>query len=501
MTVLVAIVAVFLAYNANAGLPFVPTYDVKAQLPGGSNLVEAQRGAHRRLPRRRRRPDPPRRRPARPPRRRPGPRRPLGRGHRHEARQGLRADRARHADPDPAALGARPQVRRAACRAGRRPSCRPGGTIPLAQSLKPVELDDFFSTFDEDFRANQRTVLEGYGNALAGRGQVINLAIQDLVPFLRKLEPVMRTLSDDAHRAQQLLPPGRPHVGPDRAGRRHLRRPVREHGHHVRGAVGHRDALRQTIERLAPDARGGHPQLPGPAPVPARPAELARRLEPVADQIEESLPVTGAALRTGTPVLTKAPPLYRRTREVFRSLDELAANPNTLLALRDLHSTVQVTTPLVEHVAPYQTVCNYWNYYWTAIAEHVSEEVPRRHHPARQPEVRQPHPGQPAVRLDRRTSPVDVPRARTRHRPRAHRRPVAGAAPARLPAGDRRAGQRRLPGRPARLPARTAHHRQPLRAERGRRPRRACSTATCPGCRAARTSRASSGIDNLKDVP
>ncbi len=52
VTVLTAIIAVFLAYNANAGLPFVPTYDLKAEIPGGSNLVRGQRGAHGRLPRR-----------------------------------------------------------------------------------------------------------------------------------------------------------------------------------------------------------------------------------------------------------------------------------------------------------------------------------------------------------------------------------------------------------------------------------------------------------------
>ena len=40
VTVLTAIIAVFLAYNANAGLPFVPTYDLKAEIPGGSNLVK-----------------------------------------------------------------------------------------------------------------------------------------------------------------------------------------------------------------------------------------------------------------------------------------------------------------------------------------------------------------------------------------------------------------------------------------------------------------------------
>src|SRR5215218_10021806 len=38
-TVLVVIVAVFLSYNANQGLPFVPTYALKAQTPSAANLV------------------------------------------------------------------------------------------------------------------------------------------------------------------------------------------------------------------------------------------------------------------------------------------------------------------------------------------------------------------------------------------------------------------------------------------------------------------------------
>src|SRR5205807_379931 len=39
VTTLVVMVAVFLAYNANKGLPFVPTYDLSAQLPSGADLV------------------------------------------------------------------------------------------------------------------------------------------------------------------------------------------------------------------------------------------------------------------------------------------------------------------------------------------------------------------------------------------------------------------------------------------------------------------------------
>jgi hypothetical protein len=81
------------------------------------------------------------------------------------------------------------------------------------------------------------------------------------------------------------------------------------------------------------------------------------------------------AFETGAPVLEKAPPFYERTENVFHAVDRLTENPNTLLALQDLDRTLEVAAPLVEFVAPYQTVCNYWVYYWTGIGEHVSEPV------------------------------------------------------------------------------------------------------------------------------
>ena len=40
VTVLVAIVAVFISYSANQGLPFVPTYKLKVELPNAAKLVE-----------------------------------------------------------------------------------------------------------------------------------------------------------------------------------------------------------------------------------------------------------------------------------------------------------------------------------------------------------------------------------------------------------------------------------------------------------------------------
>ena len=38
VTTLIVVVAVFLSYNANNGLPFVPTYNIKVELPEASGL-------------------------------------------------------------------------------------------------------------------------------------------------------------------------------------------------------------------------------------------------------------------------------------------------------------------------------------------------------------------------------------------------------------------------------------------------------------------------------
>ncbi len=40
ITTLIVILAVFLAYNANNGLPFVPTYRLSAQVPNANTLVK-----------------------------------------------------------------------------------------------------------------------------------------------------------------------------------------------------------------------------------------------------------------------------------------------------------------------------------------------------------------------------------------------------------------------------------------------------------------------------
>ncbi len=174
VTTLIVIVAVFLAYNANNGLPFVPTYDVWAQLPSGANLVkgnEVRVGGFR-----------------------------VGvvdkivpqydpaleeddRADAHEARQ-VGAAAAKDTTlivRQRSALG----LKYVEITPGHAAAdYRAGDTIPLKFAGNPVEFDDVFSTFDKPTRDVSRLALKGFGDAFAGRGESLNAAIAALNPFV-----------------------------------------------------------------------------------------------------------------------------------------------------------------------------------------------------------------------------------------------------------------------------------------------------------------------------
>ena len=366
VAVLVTCIAVLIAVQAKSGLPFVPTYDVRAEIPGGSNLVvgnEVRIGGFR-----------------------------VGAVERIEPAVSEESDgRAvaiihmkldkRHAPlPADTEVAIRPRSALGLKYVELTPgssarTVRPGATLPLAQSSKPIELDEFFSTFDDDMRQNQRTAIDGYGTALAGRGPSINQAIEDFVPFMRGLEPVMRNLSAERTELRNLFPELREfagHVAPVAGTYAEL---FGNMSRTFEALSRHEEALRGALERAPATLQAGIESFPVQRPFLRDSGTLAAKLEPVAEEIERSLPVVADAFEVGAPVLDKAPPFYRRTENVFHAVRRLTENPSTLLALRDLDQLLESAAPLVEYVAPYQTVCNYWVYYWTGIGEHVSEPV------------------------------------------------------------------------------------------------------------------------------
>jgi hypothetical protein len=45
------------------------------------------------------------------------------------------------------------------------------------------------------------------------------------------------------------------------------------------------------------------------------------------------------------------------------------------MGINALVDTVTTLNPMVRYLGPFQTVCNYWNYWWTYLAEHISEQT------------------------------------------------------------------------------------------------------------------------------
>jgi virulence factor Mce-like protein len=364
VTVLVAIVAVFLAYNANKGLPFVPSYDVSAELHGGSNLVngnDVQVGGRRV-------------------------------GLVEEIKPGvaengdtiaiidMKLDKEVEPLPIDTEVRIRPRsplgLKYVELTLGQSSeSYTAGDTIPLERSKESIELEDFFSTFDEATRNNQRTAIEGFGTALAGRGIAINQIIHNLVPFLTHAEPVFRTLSDPNVRLGELFIQLRRFSGQIAPVAETYAQLFENMATTFEALSRSPESLRNTIERSPGTLDAGIESLPVQEPFLADAEILFRRLEPVAAELDRSAPLLARALEVGTPVLTRAPELYENTEGVLDALYDAAANPATLLALQNLDDAFSVAAPLVEYIAPYQTVCNYWNYYWTSIGEHVSEPV------------------------------------------------------------------------------------------------------------------------------
>src|SRR2546421_1132952 len=365
VTTLIVIVSVFLAYNANQGLPFVPTYNIKAQLPGGANLVpgnEVRIGGFR-----------------------------VGvidtigtaRGVFQGPRRSTAAARLKLAKPaQPLSVDTGVLVRPRSALGLKyiqltpghsKQTLRPGDTIALKNVSQPVEFDDLLNTFDARTRQNSQDALFGFGDALAGRGPDINTAIQSLAPFFRYLAPVMANLSNPSTKLDQFfLQIGRAsaRVRPAAAVQAPLfadmADPFQANGSNPA-------ALQATIAKGPPTEDAAIASFRVQRPFLVDFTDLSNRLRPAIDVLPTALPKLNSALRVGLPVVQASPTLNINTEKVFRALDKLALDPNTLLGIKDLSTLVRVAAPFFTYLAPFQTVCNFASYFTNGLGSHISE--------------------------------------------------------------------------------------------------------------------------------
>ncbi|HSH22155.1 MAG TPA: MlaD family protein, partial [Candidatus Caenarcaniphilales bacterium] len=252
---------------------------------------------------------------------------------------------------------------------------RPGDTLPVATATQPTDFDDFLNTFDEDLRRNSQTSLQGYGDALAGRGQSLNLAIQSLPEFFRHLQPVMDTLNDrDTQFANFFRQLGRAAEQAAPVAKEQAQLFV-DMADTFEAFSRNPEALRQTIERQPGTFDASVRSFRVQRPFLAEFSELSRELRPAAAAFRTELPDINTALVEGQETLPRTVSLNENTERFFRGLDDMVSNPVTLLALKDLTTTTTIAEPFVRFVAPYQTVCNYANTFIGPLGDHQSEAV------------------------------------------------------------------------------------------------------------------------------
>lgn len=363
-TTLVVLVAVFLAYNANNGLPFVPTYSLTADVPSAANLVrgnEVRVGGTRvgvvdDITAKR-----------------------LANG-RVIAQLHMKLETAVKPLPKDSTVLIRTKsalgLKYVELSKGKSSQgWAEGATIPLKQATpEPVEFDEFLSTFDEKTRNAAQQQLNGLGTAFAGRGQDLNRAILSFNPLLANLAPAMANLADDRTRLARLSEA----LGRTSA----IVAPVAEQQASLFAnldttftafAAIARPYLQDSISGGPPALQTAIDELPKQRPFLANSEAFFHELRPGVKALSGAASDLADAFTVGEPALRESVKLNTRLKPVFASVERFADDPLVKLGVNDLTQTAKIANPLFAAIAPSQTVCNYWTLLFRNAASLLSE--------------------------------------------------------------------------------------------------------------------------------
>jgi virulence factor Mce-like protein len=346
---LVTMTGVILSYNANKGLPFVPTFEINADVPDSAELIagssEVRIGGARvgivktitAVP-------------------------PKGK-QRAFARLRLALDANQKGLSSDSQVQIRPRSVLGAkfvdLTPGKGPvTLQPGQTLGLHQAKAIVELDEAFNTFDKPTTDALRTVIINLGDALAGRGSDLNDVTSSVARIVPPLQRVLTVLVDSKTdlagflrglaRTTGAIGPVAPQLGSLFDGAAVTLAAIDNAG----GSLG------DTIAELPPTEQVGTRALTDITPVLSDAAAITEQLRPSTTLIRSTSRALADAVEVGTPILRRTPRLARDLRASLTSLDNLARDPAASGAVRKLITTVQILRPVLEYALPAQITCN-----------------------------------------------------------------------------------------------------------------------------------------------
>lgn len=364
MTLLVVLVAVFLSYNANNGLPFVPTRELKLNIASGSDLVagnEVREGGFRvglvqqlkpiKLP--------------------------TGQ---IAAQLTLQLQKTYGNVPVDSTAAIRPRsalgLKYVDLHKGTASKMfSDGATMPITQTRVPVQFEDIFQAFDARTRSAIDKNLVGFGDAFAGRGSALNDTIASLPSLLGHLRPVAAYLSDPRTQLTRLFDNLEGFMGTVAPVAQTNARLFTDMATTFEAFSRSPRSLEQTIAKSPSTEAVSIDSLKAQRPFLVDFNTLAQQLAPATASLKSSLPIINPAIEQGTSTLIRTPPLNSRLQGVMRALKNLSQAPGTNVAINGLRSTVSILNPMLRYLGPYQTVCDGWNYFWTFLSEHISEQT------------------------------------------------------------------------------------------------------------------------------
>jgi ABC-type transporter Mla subunit MlaD len=366
VTVLVAIVATFLAYNANSGLPFVPRYALHVQVQNASELThgaEVHMVGGRLIgyvdsisP---------------------------GRDAAHRPIAVLNLLLNKSVQPLPSDTTFQIRLKGAIglkyleTLPGRaRRGYADGATVPVGRTTATVDLAQVLSAYNAQTRKGVVASTQGFSYGLAGRGSDLNSTFHALLPLINDLEPVARNL---ASRKTQLgnffrgLAQFSAAVAPVSQQQADLYVNLDRTFKALAGiAVPY---LQEWISQTPPTLETVIRQAPVIRPFVRDTAGLFKQLFPGFSTIPTSAPVLAAAEAAGTRNLPGTVNLDSQLTSLAKTLAAYAHDQTVTGGLNRLTLTFSRLRPPLQFLTPVQSQCNYITLFLRNTASMLADPV------------------------------------------------------------------------------------------------------------------------------
>lgn len=358
--ILVMLVMVLLSYNANSGLPFVPTYDITADIPNGAALVTgndvriggARVGTITSI-------------------------QPERTGDKYHARIWLKLDKNIGPIPVDSVIEVRPKstigLKYVQLSLGKSDKKIPnGGDLPLSQSRVATEFEDLLDTFDERVREGNKRSLQAFGNAFAGRGADLNVAFGEIPALFENLEPVAKIVAEPSTRLSEFIKVlarnATDYAAAGEAGYEVWVNVERTMQAFVEASRGIQDSLEESpatlteTTRVFPSQRRYFRQLTG----------LIEKFQPGAPYLPEVASNFAQITRNGPVGMRKLERTAPKFDVTLAKLGEFAADAQVRLGLKAMQKFVTSTDEPLKYITPAQTTCNYFGLLTRNLASTVS---------------------------------------------------------------------------------------------------------------------------------